>query len=121
MVAMRIYSKSVFLSARSLTILKLDMAPLGTHFYRHDDDGMTVTYFTARSGLVGYAFKRGKCICIIHQIKLAIISISDQDFLLSSKFCTRWSFLPCPALPRPGAIYMYMLKRIMVEYQPDIG
>ena len=106
-----------------MTIFKLDMASLGTHVYRHDDVGITVTYFTARSDLVGYAFKRVKCICIIHQMKLAIISISDQDFLLTSKFCTRWIFFPFPALPRPGAIYMYMFKSIMyiVEYIPDIG
>ena len=44
-------------------ILNLGMQHLGLKLYKvyvNDDPGMTLTYFTARSNLVAYAFEWGK-------------------------------------------------------------
>ena len=73
------------------------------HVFSNDDPGMTLTYFTARSNLVPYAFvwEKGKTMdfsetIVIYDLKLATDDRSDKKFLLTSKLC------PCPR-----AIYMY--------------
>ena len=57
-----------------------------------DDPGLTLTYFTARSNLVPYAFvwEKGKKkmdfseTIVIYDLKLAVDDRSDKQFLLTS-------------------------------------
>ena len=58
------------------------------------DAGLTLTYFTARSNLVPYAFvwEKGKTIdfsetIIVFDLKLATDDLSDKKFLFTSKLC----------------------------------
>ena len=62
--------------------------------YLNDDPGLTLTYFTARSNLVLYAFvwEKGKTmdfleIILVYDLKLATDDSSDKKFLLTSKLC----------------------------------
>ena len=55
---------------------------------------MTLTYFTARSDLVPYAFvwEKGKTMdfsetIIVYDLKLATDDLSDKKFLFTSKLC----------------------------------
>ena len=75
----------------------------------NDDPGLTVTYFTARSNLVPYAFawEKGKTMdfsetIVVYDLKLATDDRSDKKFLLTSKLVPWGLYAPCP-----GAIYMY--------------
>ena len=77
--------------------------------YSNDDPGLTLTYFTARSNLVPYAFvwEKGKTMdfsetIVIYDLKLAIDDRSDKKFLLTSKLCALGLYAHSP-----GAIYMY--------------
>ena len=88
--------------------LKLGMQHWVLDYYQvcsNDDPGLTLTYFTARSNLVPYAFvwEKGKTMdfseSIIYDLKLATDDQSDKKFLLTSKLCPLYA--PCP-----GAIYM---------------
>ena len=70
---------------------------------------MTMTYFTARSNLVPYAFvwEKGKTMdfsetFVVCDLKLVTDDRSDKKFLLTSKLCP--SEAVCP-LPR-GYIYV---------------
>ena len=70
--------------------------------YSNDDPGLTLTYFTARSNLVPYAFvwEKGKTIdfsetIVVYDLKQATDDRSDKKFLFTSKFCSL------------GAVYMY--------------
>ena len=63
-------------------------------FFRNDDPWLTLTYFTARSNLVPYAFvwEKGKTMdfsetIVVYDLKLATDDRSDKKFLLTSKFC----------------------------------
>ena len=75
----------------------------------NDDPGLTLTYFTARSNLVPYAFiwEKGKTVdfsdpIVVYDLKLATDDRRDKKFLLTSKLC------PLVAVCSfPGAIYMY--------------
>ena len=56
----------------------------------NDDPGLTLTYFTARSNLLPYAFVREKGktmvfseIVVIHDLKLATDGRSDKKFSLT--------------------------------------
>ena len=76
-----------------------------------DDPGLTLTYFTARSNLVHYAFvwEKGKTMkssetIVVFDLKLATDDRSDKQFLLTSKFRPQRGYMP----PAPGlSVYMY--------------
>ena len=75
----------------------------------NDDSGLTLSYFTARSNLVPYAFvwEKGKTMdfsetIVVYDLKLAADDQSDKKFLLTSKLVPRGLYAPCPR-----AIYMY--------------
>ena len=60
----------------------------------NDDPGFTMTYFTARSNLVPYAFvwEKGQTMdfsetIAVYDFKLATHDRSDKKFLLTSKLC----------------------------------
>ena len=62
--------------------------------YINDDPGLTLTYFTARSNLVPYAFvwEKGKTMdfsetIVVYDLKLATDDLSDKKFLFTSKLC----------------------------------
>ena len=77
--------------------LKLGMQHRVLEYYQicsNDDTGLTLTYFTARSNLVPYAFvwEKGKTIdfsetIVVYDLKLATDDESDKKFLLTSKRC----------------------------------
>ena len=76
----------------------------------NDDPGLTLTYFTARSNLVPYAFvwEKGKTMdfsetIVVFDWKPATDDQSDKKFLLTSKLYPLGTVCP---LPR-GCIYMY--------------
>ena len=73
------------------------------HVFSNDDPGMTLTYFTARSNLVPYAFvwEKGKTMdfsetIVIYDLKLATDDRSDKKFLLTSKLCPLGALCPLP-------------------------
>ena len=75
----------------------------------NDDTGLILTYFTARSNMVSYAFvwEKGKTMdfsetIFVYDLKVAIDDRIDKKFLLTSKLCSLGAVCPCP-----GAIYMY--------------
>ena len=84
--------------------------------YSNDDPGLTLTYITARSNLVPYAFvwEKGKTMnfsetIVANDLKLATDDRSDKQFLLTSKLCPLGTVCPCP-----GAVYMYkIIKKIV--------
>ena len=64
---------------------------------------MTLTYFTARSNLVPYAFvwKKDKTMdfsetIVIYDLKLATDDRSDKKFLFTSKLCPLGAVCPLP-------------------------
>ena len=67
----------------------------------NDDPVLTLTYFTARSNSVPYAFV-GKTVdfsetIVVYDLKLATDDRSDKKFLLTSKLCPLGA---CMLLPR---------------------
>ena len=71
--------------------------------YSNDDAGLTLTYFTAGSNLVPYAFvwEKGKTmdfseIIVVYDLKLATDDRSDKKFLLTSKLCLLGAICPLP-------------------------
>ena len=71
--------------------------------YSNDDPGLTLTYFTAMSNLVPYAFvwEKGKTIdfsetIVVYDLKLATDDPSDKKFLLTSKLCPLGTVCPLP-------------------------
>ena len=87
-------------------ILKLGMQHRGLKLYKvyiNSDPELTLTYFTARSNLVPYAFvwEKGKTMdfsdtIVIYALKLATDDRSDKTFLLTSKLCPLGAYAPCP-------------------------
>ena len=85
-------------------ILKLGMQHPGLKLYKvyiNSDPGLTLTYFTARSSLVPYAFvwEKGKTMdfsetIVIYDVKLATDDRSDKTFLLTSKLCPLGAVCP---------------------------
>ena len=74
--------------------------------YSNDDPKLTLTltYFTARSKLVPYAFvwEKGKTMdfsetVVVYALKLATYDRSDKKFLLTSKLCPLGAV--CPPVP----------------------
>ena len=95
--------------------LKLGMQHWVLEYYQvcsNDDPGLTLTYFTARSNLVPYAFvwEKDKTMdfsetIVVYDLKLATDDQSDKKFLLTSKLCPLGLlhiYAPCPR-----ATYMY--------------
>ena len=86
--------------------LKLGMQHRVLEYYQvcsNDDPGLTLTYFTARSNLVPYAFvwEKGKTmdfseIIVVYDLKLATDYLSDKKFLLTSKLCLLRAVCPLP-------------------------
>ena len=114
MVVMPIYDKNLKKSSstkRPMTF-NLGMQHRVLEYYQvcsNDDPGLTLTYFTARSKLVPYAFEweKGKTMdfsetIVVYDLKLATDDRSDKKFLLTSKLVPWGLYAPCP-----GAIYMY--------------
>ena len=71
----------------------------------NDDPGLTLTYFTARSNLVPYAFvwEKGKTVdfsetVVVYDLKLATDDRFDKKFLLTSKLCPLGAVCSCPGL-----------------------
>ena len=87
-------------------ILKLGMSHWGLKLYKvyiNNDPGLTLTYFTARSNLVPYAFvwEKGKTMdfsetIVVYDLKLATDDRSDKKFLLTSKLCPLGAVCPLP-------------------------
>ena len=77
--------------------LKLSMQHRVLEYYQvclNDDPRLTLTYFTARSNLVPYAFvwEKDKTMdfsetIVVYDLKLATDDQSDKKFLLTSKLC----------------------------------
>ena len=101
MAAIPIYGKNLekifFSRTRSPMILKHGMWHWGLKLYKvfiNDDPGLTLTYFTARSNLVPYAFvwEKGKAMdfsetIVVYDLKLATDDLSEKKFLFTSKLC----------------------------------
>ena len=92
-------------------ILKLGMEHWGLKLFKvyiNDDPWLTLTYFTARSNLVPYAFvwEKGKTMdfsetTVVYDLKLATDDLSDKKFLFTSKLCPLGGcMLPAPGLYR---------------------
>ena len=99
--------------------LKLGMQHQVLEYYQvcsNDDPVLTLTYFTAMSNLLPYAFvwEKGKTMefletIVVYELKLATDDRSDKKFLLTSKLCPLWAVCP---LPR-GYIHVLNHKKIV--------
>ena len=111
MAAMPIYGKNlkrIFSRTKRPMTLKLGMQHRVHEYYQvcsNDDSGLTLTYFTARSNLLPYAFvwEKGKTMdfsetIVVYDLKLATGDPSDKKFLLTSKLCPLVAVCP----PAPG-------------------
>ena len=83
-----------------------------TKFFSNDDPKLTLTYFTARSSFVPYAFvwEKGKTTdfsetVVVYDLKLATDDRSDKKFLLTSKLS------PLGAVCSLPWGYIYVLNR----------
>ena len=86
--------------------LKLGMQHWVLKYYQvcsNYDPGLTLTYFTARSNLVPYAFVWGKGRTMdfsetigVYNLKLATDDRSDKKFLLIPKLCPLGAVCPLP-------------------------
>ena len=123
MAAMAIYSKNpkkiIFSRTKRPMTLNLGMHHWVLEYYQvysNDDPGLTLTYLTARSNLVTYAFVwgKGKTVdfsetIVVYDLKLTTDDWRDNKCLLTSKLCL-WdgggggggAVCSCP-----GAIYIY--------------
>ena len=109
--------KIFFSGTKRPMTLKLGMkhwVPEYYQIYSNDEHGSTMTYFTARSNLVPYAFvwKKVKTMDFsetidLYDLKPATDHRSDQKFLLTSKLCPLG--VVCP-LPR-GYIHVFNHKK----------
>ena len=95
------------------------------HIYSNDDPGLTLTYFTARSNLVPYAFvwNKGKTMefsetIVVYDLKLTTDDRSDKKFLLTSKLCPLGSLCPL----HRGCIYVlnHEKKLYKIRLQRDL-
>ena len=112
MAAMPIYGKNLKKSSslepkvKRLMTLKIGMHHQVLEYYQvcsNDVPGLTLTYFTARSDLVPYAFvwEKGKTMdfsetIAVYDLKLATDDQSDKKFLLTSKLCPLGAVCPLP-------------------------
>ena len=98
--------KIFFSGTKWLMTLKLGMHHRVLEYYQvcsNDDSGLTITYFTARSNLVPYAFLWEKVktmdfseTIVVYDLKLATDDLSDKKFLLISKLCPLGAVCPLP-------------------------
>ena len=110
--------------------LKLSMHHWVLEYYQvcsNDDPGLTLTYFTARSNLVPYAFvlEKGKTMdfsetVVVYDLKLATDDRSDKKFLLTSKLCPLGAVCPLPwgyihVLNHEKKLYKIRLQRHCFE------
>ena len=107
MATMPIHGKNLFFSGtKMLMTLKLGMHHRVLEYYQvrsNDDTGLILTYFTARSNLVPYAFvwEKGKTMdfsetIVVYDLKLATDDRNDKKFLLTSKLCPLVTECPLP-------------------------
>ena len=128
--AMAIYGKNlkkIFFSGteRQMT-LNFGMHHWVLEYYQvcsNDDPCMTLTYFTARSNLVPYAFvwEKGKTVdfsetIVVYDLKLATDDRSDKRFLLTSKLCPLGG---CTLLPRGYIHVLNHEKMYKIRLQRD--
>ena len=93
-------------------------------FCSNDDPGLTLTYFTARSNLVPYAFiwEKGKTVyfsetIVVYDLKLATDDRSDKKFPLTLKLCP---LRGCMLLPR-GSIHAFNHEKMYkIRLQRDV-
>ena len=118
MAAMAIYSKNLkkifFSGTKRPMTLNFGMHHRVIEYYQicsNNDPGLTLTYFTARSNLVPYAFvwEKGETMdfsetIVVCDLKLATVDRSDRKFLLTSKL---YPLGGCMLLPRG---YMHVLN-----------
>ena len=86
--------------------LKLGMQHQVLEYYQvcsNNDPGFTLTYFTAKSNLVLYAFvwEKGETIdfsetIVVYDLKLGTGDRSGKKFLLTSKLCLLGAVCPLP-------------------------
>ena len=91
----------IFSGTKRPISLKLGMQHRVLEYYQvcsNDDPGLVLTYFTARSNLVPYAFvwEKGKTMdisetIVVYDLKLAT---DDKKFLLTSKLCPLGAVCP---------------------------
>ena len=110
MAAMTIYGKNLkkgfFSETKRPITLKLGMQHLVLDYYQvhsNNDPGLTLTYLTARSNLVPYAFvwEKGKTMdfsetIVVYDLKLTTDDRKDKKVLLTSKLCHLWAVCPQP-------------------------
>ena len=100
------HKKIFFTWAKRLMTLNLGMHHWVLEYYQvclHDDPGLTLTNFTARSNLVPCAFvwEKGKTMdfsetIVVYDLKLATNDQSAKKFLLTSKLCPLGTVCPLP-------------------------
>ena len=98
--------KKFFSGNKRPMTLKLGMHHRVFKYYQvcsNDDPGLTLTYFTARSNMVRYAFvwEKGKTMdfsenIVVYELKLATDDRSDKKFLLTSILCPLGAVCPLP-------------------------
>ena len=98
--------KNLLLRNQKADDLESWYAALGTQVLpipSNDDPGLTLTYFTARSNLVPYAFVWGKSktmdfseTIVVYDLKLATDDQSDKKFPLTTKLCPLGAVCPLP-------------------------
>ena len=96
----------IFSETKRPMTLNLSMHHRVLEYYQvcsNDDPGLTLTYFTARSNLVPYAFEweKGKTMdcsetVVVYVLKLATDDRSDKKFLLTSKLSPLGAVCPLP-------------------------
>ena len=94
-------------------ILKLGMQHQVHKHYQvcsNDEPGLTLTYFTARSNLLPYAFvwERGKTMDFSETIVVCDLKLATDD--RSDKTLSPGAVCPCP-----GAIYMYKIMKNCIK------
>ena len=122
--------KNLFFQNQKSYDLETCHVALGTQAlqsYINDDPGLTLTYFTARSNLVPYAFvwEKGKTMdfsetIVVYDLKLATDDQSDKKFLLTSKLCPLGAVCPLPrgyihVLNHEKKMYKIRLQRDFFE------
>ena len=107
--------------------LKLGMHHWALKYYQvcsNDDPGLTLTFFTARSNLVDYAFvwEKGKTMdfsetIVVFDLKLATDDRSDRKFLFTSKLCPLEAVSHCPGV----TVYLDPLGSLTPGGQDALG
>ena len=113
--------KIIFSGTKRLMTLNLGMHHRVLKFYQvcsNDDPGLTLTFFTARSNLVTYAFvwEKGKTVyfsatIVVYDLKLATDDRSDKKFLLTSKLSPLGAISPQPR----GYVHVFTREKICIK------